>query len=35
MGAARSGWLSRSLPAVTFIGMSASIIAMAASYVTR
>jgi Mn2+/Fe2+ NRAMP family transporter len=34
MGAARSGWLSRVLLAVTFIGMAASIIAMAASYMT-
>ena len=34
MGTARSGWLSRSILTVTFIGMAAAIIAMVASYVT-
>jgi hypothetical protein len=34
MGTARSGWLSRSLLTVTFMGMAASIVAMVASYLT-
>ncbi len=34
MGAARSGWLSRGLLGVTFIGMTGSIVALLASYLT-
>jgi len=34
MGAARSGWLSRGLLAVTLIGMTGSIVALLASYLT-
>jgi len=33
MGEARSGWLSRTGLALTFIGMSGSVVAMAVSYV--
>jgi Mn2+/Fe2+ NRAMP family transporter len=33
MGDARSGWLSRTVLAVTFLGMAGSVVAMAISYV--
>ena len=33
MGAARSGWLSRAVLALTFIGMAGSVVAMLVSYV--
>jgi Mn2+/Fe2+ NRAMP family transporter len=32
MGVARSGWLSRTVMAVTFLGMAGSVLAMALSY---
>ena len=32
MGEARSGWLSRTVLAVTFLGMTGSVVAMAVSY---
>ena len=34
MGGARSGWLSRTVMAVTFLGMAGSVVTMALSYLT-
>ena len=33
MGTARSGWLSRMVLAVTFLGMAGAVVAMALSYI--